>query len=262
MTTIPDYNTRSPKRKNRSGQIAGAVFSTLILVVGLVLLLTNLGYMPVALKRIIISWQMLLIVIGISSLVKRHWFGGLLLLSVGGFFMYPLLSAGYPEVFGMAAISIRQYWPLLLILVGLASIIHLLSPKKKSKSCCRGRRMRPIDELREGDSSSYVDKDIAFSSGEHIVLSHNFKGGKFSVAFGELRIDLRRATPSPEGCVLNVDVAFGSVVIYVPDSWDVNLQMSSVFGGFDDHRLSPVKGDGSPVVTIKGSIFMAGGELR
>jgi hypothetical protein len=60
-----------------------------------------------------------------------------------------------------------------------------------------------------------------------------------------------------------VDVVFGSVVLYVPTDWNVELKSSSVLGAFDDKRdLSAcIEGD-SPRLIIKGNAAFGNGEIK
>ncbi|MBK5722484.1 hypothetical protein JGH11_16545 [Dysgonomonas sp. Marseille-P4677] len=246
----------------------GQGFAFFLILLGCIYLLLNLKIIPIEYKPILISWQMLLIVIGIWTLLKRRFLGGILLITIGVFFIYPILCNIFPDFFISFDIDFKTYWPLLLIVFGLILISsrHFSSPLK----CCKNE-----DKYDSGyyeykatskhDNIDFTEKNVMFGSTEQIVLSQNFRGGEANVMFGELIIDLRRAKLSETNGFFEVNVLFGSAVIYVPSDWNVELQGSSLFGSFDDKRyhLNNNEQDRTKSrLTIKGSALFGSGEIR
>jgi predicted membrane protein len=56
-------------------------------------------------------------------------------------------------------------------------------------------------------------------------------------------------------------VSFGSVIIFVPEDWAVQLSVNPVFGSFEDKRYGKVENT-HKLLIIKGAIVFGGGELR
>lgn len=99
---------------------------------------------------------------------------------------------------------------------------------------------------------------VAIFEGRHLVSEADpIFGGKVIVAFGGALIDLRKATPSPTGVLLDIAVAFGGVSLVVPEGWRVKWQGSIYGGGFSDETRTTAKPD-VPVVIVKGVIVMGG----
>lgn len=248
-------------KKNR---FYGIDWAVLLICAGVLFLLFNLGIIPGVFKPILISWQMFLIILGVSFFCKRKYPSGFILFLIGIIFIYPKVYRAFPDYLADINIDFRTYWPLILIAIGLSLIL--------GKSNCR-KRNRYLDldsEDEESDSfnkrsfnkAEYLDKNLMFSSYEHIVLSPNFRGGDGNVMFGELKIDLRKASLKGNKAQLELNVMFGSTIIYVPSNWIVDIQNSALFGDFRDNRsLQDVDVD-APRLIISGGCLFGSGEIR
>ncbi|MBL7857908.1 MAG: hypothetical protein JNM57_09475 [Cyclobacteriaceae bacterium] len=121
-----NYNQGSDKKQTDSlkpHEYGNVLAGLIVLVVGSLLLARQAG---VELPHWLFTWQMLVIAIGIFSGAKhgfRDW-GWLIPVTVGGIF----LAGEFVEDF-----SVRQYWPIIVIVVGLTMIFN--ASKKNSK--CR-----------------------------------------------------------------------------------------------------------------------------
>lgn len=250
----------------------GIGFGIILLLLGVVLLGLNTGMIPEPMRYILISWQMLLIVIGIGNLFKsnHHLISGTILIAVGSFFILPRIISVYPQYFpGFPADYTQLYWPLLLILAGILIIIgRLFGPKwdwEHWKNTNNGHHRHHRHEYRNHytqESNPNFSKNSVFSSGEHIVLDPEFKGGEMNAVFGGISLDLRR-TSLPEGVTyLEVNAVFGGITIYVPHGWNIETHLDTVFGGFQDNRLPQEITDTTQRLVIKGSCVFGGGELR
>ena len=77
------------KNSFRSGRTKGLGFGLLLVAVGVVLLGANAGLIASPLKWVLISWPMLLIVIGAAKIFKREYFTATILFIIGAFFLIP-----------------------------------------------------------------------------------------------------------------------------------------------------------------------------
>lgn len=259
-----DFKDKYLFKRNRGNGIGFALF--LILFGGIYLFL-NLGIIPIEYKRILISWQMLLIVLGIWNLLKKQFVGAFFLIAIGCFFIYPVLCSVFPEYFVRFDVDIKTYWPVLLIAGGILLVISRSFPSSKRGHRKEYRYESTNDNYNpaEQNSADYVDKNLMFGSSEQIVLSQNFKGGEANVMFGELIIDLRRANLSEYPGILEANVMFGSIVIYTPSDWTVELKSSSFLGSFEDKRYhisNKISESSAPRLIIKGSAMFGSGEIR
>jgi len=246
----------------------GIGFALFLILFGGIYLFLNLGIIPIEYKRILISWQMLLIVLGIWSLLKRQFVGAFFLIAIGCFFIYPVLCSVFPEYFVGFDVNIKTYWPVLLIAGGVLLVISRSFPSLKKDYNKKYRHDESTSDHynpAEQNSADYVDKNLMFGSSEQIVLSQNFKGGEANVMFGELIIDLRRANLSEFAGTLEANVMFGSIVIHTPSDWAVELQSSSLLGSFENKRYHPsdkTSEIGMPCLVIKGNAMFGSGEIR
>ncbi len=247
--------------RSRGGK--GVGFALFLILLGGVFLLFNLGIIPEMYRPILISWKTLLIVIGLWMLiVKREYTGGVILTAVGTFFLYPTLCSLFPEYFLCFNIDMKTFWPVILIIVGVALVIGWLFPCRKS-----GCRKYKFETGTKGDSyeqlTDYIDKNVMFGSSEQIVLSSNFQGGEANVMFGELIIDMRKARLAQGEYVLQLNAMFGSVVLYVPSEWYIEARTNTILGSFDDKRRQNMEIiNSTSKLIIKGSAIFGSGEIR
>lgn len=262
------------KNPFHSGYTKGLGFGLVLMLIGIVFLGFNFGLIPMTLKWVIISWPMLLIVIGVTHYFRRRVFSATILVLIGSFFLIPRLIDAYPAYFpGVNGDFTHIYWPLLLIAAGILIITgRIFGPKwgfnEWNHQEYRHRYHNHRRNYRHNDYSKWAangegfSKNSVFGSGDHIVLDPEFKGGDLNAVFGGITLDLRR-TNLPEGdTVLEVNAVFGGITIFVPADWYVETHLDAVFGGFQDNRLPKEPLDKTRKLIISGSCVFGGGELR
>ena len=98
-----------------------------ILIVGVILLLSNLGYINANMNDIIRDyWPVILIIIGITQIVGRDVSGGIFMIILGGVFLMVTLDKWYwHDVFDL--------WPLILVWIGVCRCyLKLISSNMKN----------------------------------------------------------------------------------------------------------------------------------
>lgn len=265
--------TKSNFKRTRH-PFGGLGFAGLLIIAGALLLSVKLDFIPAKYGDVIISWQMLLIVLGLGSLLRKHIIGAITLISIGVFFMIPELGKVSGNFIGVVPDNFKElYWPALLIVAGVVFFLRRFIPHPRQhdfhermhermqyhQMYYSQKRGNYCHEVVDG----YVEKNCVFNSGEHIVLDPEFKGGEINTVFGETRLDLRK-TNLPEGkSNLEVNIVFGSVIIFVPEDWVVQVNVDQVFGSFQDKRFNKAEsGDRTKILVVNGSIVFGGGELR
>ena len=105
--------------------------------------------------------------------------------------------------------------------------------------------------------------NILFSGAKTVMLDPVFRGGDLRNVFGGIEIDLRRTRLEARETFVDIDCSFGGITLYVPDSWNVQLQVSSVFGSCEDERphFSPDT-DPEHTVVLRGSVLFSGVEIK
>lgn len=247
MEVIRNSNNKT-RRYQRTNGIMAAIA---LIVLGLLFLGRNLGYVDTQTFRIFVSWQMLLIVIGLWSMVRRQNSSGLILLAIGTFFLIPRLTGWIDGGW------IRTYWPVLLIAIGAILIIRKMLPQNN-------RRHNKRNGFRESSQTEngYLHSDTMFGSVKHIILDPVFKGADIKNSFAGTIIDLRATKLDAGETYINVDSLFGGIELYVPNSWHVVSEVRPVFGGYNDKRFNRIEVDYQHKLIIKGNITFSGVEVK
>ncbi len=218
----------------------------LLVILGGLLVVNSLDLLPLRLKDIVISWEMLLIVIGVFSLVNNQSkVIGIILISLGGFFLI--------ENFWDFPYYIRKaFWPSVVVVFGL---YLMLSPPKYFKN----RKERSNE-----DSRDFIDEVSIFGGGERMVTSNELKGGRITSIFGGSKINLMNSQLAVGENILDTFSCFGGTTIIVPAGWNVRIEVASIFGGFSDKRdrMPNLVFDQERVLIIKGLAIFGGGEVK
>lgn len=238
----PNDHTGFEKVKKHRGPDSRVFLGILFVTIGALLILENLNFFSYDLSHILISWPMLFIVMGLYNLSRRSGTAGLILIGIGIYFMLP-------RIFDLPDEFFHNFWPLILVLVGLVFIFQW-------------RKTPHIPLGGEVDKNDILDETAIFGGRTMSLVSDQFKGGKITSIFGGSKINLLYCKPV-DGCVIDVAAIFGGTKIIVPENWNVKTDVVSVFGGFEDKRGNSVisRVDQSKIVIIKGVAIFGGGEI-
>lgn len=235
----------------------GIMLGVLLVLIGGVLFGINLGYIPESFKHVLLSWQMIIILIGIMSLFGRNIFFGFFLILAGGLLLVPKLSVVFPGVF-MDNFS-RIYWPLLLSKAGILILIYIVIRRKK------GSRREHKYYWGQNSIKHTIESDFSktntFSKGEYIVLEPEFRGGIIKTTFGATELDLRKTSLPERDTYLDITAVFSGIILFIPDEWKVISQIETAFGSVDDKRqVQDV--DSSRRLILVGSCVFSGCEIK
>lgn len=222
------------------------IVGVLIVLLGAILLASNFGVLPYSIKRYLLHWEMILIGVGLIALITNEHKGtGIILIVVGGAFYLR-------NFFDLHFNFWQLFVPSMIILVGLLLIFR--------------RRV----EFKGGESTSKEDNDILddvsiFGGGDKILDSQNFQGGKITAIFGGSNINMTNVKLAPGVQYIDVFAVFGGTSLIVPDGWDIQIKVASVFGGFSDkHKVivSDREDEKKNRLVIKGLVIFGGGEIK
>jgi predicted membrane protein len=226
--------TNNPIRTDRGPVIGGVVF----IVVGTVLLLQKVGYLPPGFA--FHFWPMIFIVIGIVKIVYAGGRAiGAIMIAVG-----VLLQL---QMEGILHVEFWQLWPAIFIIVGIVMLWQAIM----------GEHL-PVSENPQFDSV-YV-----FGGGERHVSSKNFKGGSLFAIFGGYKVDFRHADIEGDKAVIDASAVFGGGEIIVPEHWMVSVQGVAVFGAYQDktRHFQPDASKPTKTLVIKGLTVFGGVEVK
>lgn len=256
-----------PKMRSRGRVLTGV----LLFFIGILLLLktSNLVWFP----HWFFTWPMILIAVGIFTGIKHGFRGGpwLIFLLIGGLFMANEINPTWHME--------RYAWPIVLMAIGIGFILR---PKRHH----RWRRWREhqyqsgwqqqnaagyttdtnanagVPPVGDFDRRDFIDITAVFGGVKKNVLTKNFRGGDITSFMGGSEIDLSQADISGR-VVVDVTNIFGGTKLIVPSSWDVQNDISAVFGGVDDKRqINGVTLDPNKVLVLDGTCIFGGIEIR
>jgi len=273
-------------KPRNDGSIA---FGVIILGIGIVLLFRKFGlYIP----DWVLTWPMILIAVGTYTLIRQQFksFFGSVVLFIGVYF---LLKREFDLDLGLD----QFIWPVGLIALG----IYLITYKKreykaidealKNWETSRKNKKDAADaekvesaEVVEDDATSQeesakapdsgfvratgtafldrINERVIFSGVNRKLMTKDFQGGKATVIFGGLDLDLTQVDFT--GIVtLDFEVGFGGVKLIVPPHWDVRTEMSNLAAGLEDKRMFREGGvDTNKVLILKGTLLFSGLEIK
>ena len=238
----------------------------LLLVIGVLLFVkaANLLYFP----SWFFTWPVLVIIIGLYSGLKHRFRGGFwaIMLLVGGFALASDLNPN---------LNLDRYeWPAIFVVLGL---VFILRPKRHHRWRGRGGRgpwscdnessyaynpASPREGTPPPDRSDFVDVTAVFSEVKKKVMTKSFRGGDIVSFMGGSKIDMSQA--DFQGRVrIDVTTIFGGAKLVVPPNWDVQSDVTAVFGGVDDKRKTDtVSPDPQKVLFLDGTCLFGGIEIR
>lgn len=229
------------------------VTAVVFIIIGLLFLGRNFGIIDHGLFRILVSWQMLLIVIGVVNLIKRHFFGGVITIAIGAYFLLPEISGIGNEWNG-------KLWPILFILVGIMLLFkqrrhHFNSQWNDGKTGYAREMYRSED--------GFIVSDNTFGTIQQIVLDPVFRGARIRNTFGGTVLDLRRSKLEAPHTFIDIDCTFGGVEIYLPSDWNLQTQLDALIGGCEDKRYnSSVEIDNEHILIVRGKVSFGGIEFK
>jgi predicted membrane protein len=217
-------------------------FGIIVLTFGFIWLLRNFGMINDTAWDHIISWQMLLIAIGVINLSNGRGRGfGVILILVGGFF---LLS----DIYSWPITFTKIFWPSLLILIGLFMLTG-------SKRFFRRRHLT----IHNGED--FIEEINVFSGSDRVVHSKSFTGGKVISVFGGSKLDFTHTILEPGIHEMEVVSVFGGSSLIVPSDWNVKVEIFSIFGAYEDKRVVG-QIDFSKTLILRGVAIFGGGDIK
>ncbi len=251
-------------RRRRRSSPAGQLFTGSLLVgIGLLFLLGNMGYFDV---RFVFRnfWPLILILLGVKMLVVERGYAygapgvGLVWLAIGSFF---LLSN-----FRVIDVAFRSIWPFFPLAIGAFLLWRVLVDREERPN---GAPHTNFTDSKTSDQSSPPPGSTsnariwANAALGHVFRRSNsqeFRGGDLHSFAGMCEVDLRGATPVPEGAAIDVSAFMGGIEIRVPPDWTIVNRATAFLGGVEDDTAHPK--DESKKLIIRGSVFMGSLELK
>ena len=221
---------------------------------------------------------------------------GLAIIAVGVVFLLQAFHVpGTDELWDI----FTDYWPVLIILVGLAKLMNARFPNERMAGVLWlvGGAFLLAHELhwvrfdvwnviwpvliilfgirlvgraigggmfRGGgfaDTSTHTHAFALWSGVVRKQSSSDFRGGEATSVMGGCEIDLRQCDITHGPAVFDAFAMMGGVEIRVPGDWEVRNEGVAILGGFDDSRKETA-GNPAKVLILRGMAIMGGVEIK
>lgn len=222
-----------------SGRRSALCFALTVLSVGVLYLLSSIFRWHISFWGIL--WPTALGMFGLFGLYPRFSFFRFGCLIFGAYSLLINLDA---LPFGLGSDLV---WPTIIILFGLGLLADALKKPRKAKVQVKGKSDKRKEQL-SMDADSF---DFSASFGEstqHIALPC-LRGGSVSTSFGSYKLDFSGVEALAEDCALDVNCAFGELVLLIPSRYTVRPTTSTAFAEF------AVKGE--PDAETQGTLYLS-----
>lgn len=226
---------RQARWQGRHSGFHGAVVGLIIISIGVLFLLDNLGI--VYFQDYIPYWPAILIAFGVARIADAHGPGAILwgglVAGIGG-----LLLLGNLHIF---TIDWRMLWPLLIIGWGVVILIRNLERRRYLESVTSGTAANSGEGAAPGTPPFHpiMGTVAIFTETDRRIDDKDFRSTEVTAIFGGFKLDLRDAVISAEQAIVDVNAIFGGVEIRVPETWDVKSHGIAVFGEFKNKAYPP-----------------------
>ena len=245
-TRAKEKRERGCNRMKNQSRYAGLIPGAIILAIGTIFLLNNLGIVDA--HRFWEFWPLLLIFAGLAKLgdPNRRVWGGIFVL----FGVLLLLNQ-----LGISHFSWGELWPLLLIAVGGVAMWSAIQARKLTEGM----------QTDDSDPRTTLNENAVFGGIQKRLNGKEFRGGQLYAMFGGIEIDMRDADIAENEAVLYANSVFGGIELRVPETWYVAARGQGVFGGFTDS--TKYSGPGDPdkpkkTLIVMGMAVFGGVEIR
>jgi len=224
----------------RNNNISGSwIFGIALMIIGALLFLekTDIFFTNFYLPWWVFSWHSFLVILGLIIIATtNNRTPGFFLIGIGILTLLP------------------HWWPLLLIVLG----ILLLTRGSRSNFT-----FSSMNSASAGDPDR-IEVVTVFGGCNKFFQSENFKGGTIFAAFGGSEINLYGCKLAEGVNYIDVTAIFGGSSIQAPSDWNIQLEITPIFGGAGDKRIkSPnMVYDPNRVLVIKGSTIFGGIDIK
>ena len=233
--------------KKGSGRLIGGL---IVLVIGVLFLLDSLEILDFDVVWDVFGWivSIGMIVFGLGILIAQRFQRVFLPLA--------LIIAGAFILLGNLGYDAYEYWPVILIIVGLGL---LLGYQRKRRSANADKSPKSSGDVSFSRTTNEDNVDISCTLGEakERVESQNFRGGTVNITMGNVGLDLRDAVVANRPATLDVNLTMGGLVVRVPTDWVVNMENVITMGEAEDKRTRVATDPGEPHLVISGKVTMS-----
>jgi len=248
---------------NSSHSHSGFLVGTLVVLLGIGLLLSQMGIM--AADKIVRLWPLLLIWAGLGRVIEFRHFPRR---AIWGVFVILVGVMLQLDQFDVYVFHLHTIWPIFVIVGGLLIVWQSLAPRP-NPDCAPNAGWFDYFQGRFQMDSSSTGSDLnavaIFGGVQRNITSKKFRGGRVTAILGGVELDFIDADIEGEQAILDVSSLMGGVEIRVPDTWNVTIETVAFLAGSSDERRrapTPAPGVIPKHLIIRGATILAGIEVK
>jgi len=214
-----------------------------------------LGALGIISYGINIGWVLLailLVAIAIASLVKLNWFG--FFMPIAGIMTVIATQTEYFSVFK------DQIWMVWLIALLLTTSFSILFHRRRCpcpKKSCSSAKSKSVDD------KNVIKLHQHFGEITKYIESQNLEKVEVDFSFSGAKLYFDNAKLAKNNAVLDLDLRFSGLELYVPRDWAVIDDCDSKFGGVSEKHRRRCSGDNSKnTLTLTGEVKFSGVEIN
>ena len=230
--------TTTGGRPGRRGPTAQVVFGLMIVIVGILFTLDNVGLIDA--RDYLQFWPAGLVAVGLLKLWHTSrdghgWFGGVAFVVIGTWMLI--------ERIVYFTINARELLPLMLVVLGGYMVWRGFGGHRRE---------------RESDGHSSFSALAIMGGVARRSSSQDFRGADLTAVMGGCEIDLRQASIAPgTEAIVDVFAFWGGIDLKVPEDWTVVTRAMPLMGGVEDKTRAPQGTTGKRMV-LRGIVIMGG----
>lgn len=209
----------------------------IVIIIGLILLVESTGVLEIG--NIWNYIPSLFVLLGLWTLIRSKFqniTGPVIVIVIAGTIQLMTLDQIPDRI-------IDQWWPLILVIIGLTILFGRSRDYKKE------------------DSDQKIDTISIFSERNIKSVTNNFRGGSILAIFGGAEIDLRDSSIDDPPATITTTVMFGGVDIIASGDWNIKMDAFPIFGGAEDKRSRITESQNDETVDLKITGFAAFGGI-
>ena len=225
------------------------VLGLTIAAAGVLFTLDNLGVLRAG--EYIRYWPVALVAVGILQMVQARAAAGVV---AGGILIF-VGSVMLGNSLGLLRMNVWDFWPLFLVIVGGRIVRQAFSRDVRDR--------RGVDGgVNAGADAGSMTSAIAVMSGfARTIASQDFRGGELTAFMGGGKLDLRGATLAGGHAVVSVFALMGGFEIFVPETWNVMIEVTPFMGGVDIKARTSTDLS-APRLVVRGFVMMGGVDIK
>lgn len=116
-----------------------------------------------------------------------------------------------------------------------------------------------FDQVINQPDGNIVSCSASFGSSMKYINTQNFERANIKCSFGAMKVYFDNAVITSGRAVIDLDVSFSGVELYIPKDWNIINEVNTSLGGMEEknRRTDSV----SPTVTMTGNVSFGGVEI-